>query len=48
MALAGGGEALGNLFTEEKARELGQAGGFSGFRRLAVADPMQVLYALRR
>jgi ubiquinone/menaquinone biosynthesis C-methylase UbiE len=48
VALAGGGEALGNLFTEEKARELADAGGFSGFRRLPVEDPMQVLYALRR
>lgn len=48
VALAGGGEALGNLFSEEKARELAAGGGFSAFRRLPVPDPMQVLYALTR
>lgn len=48
VALAGGGEALGNLFTEDTARALAAAAGFTRFRRLAVQDPVQVLYLLQR
>ncbi|MGH7932111.1 MAG: methyltransferase domain-containing protein [Candidatus Binataceae bacterium] len=46
-SLAHGGEGIGSLMGEAKARELAAAAGFGGFTRLPIKDDFAVLYELR-
>ncbi len=48
VSLAGGGEGLGVVVGERRAREMALEAGFSGFTRLPVENPYHQIFALRR
>jgi SAM-dependent methyltransferase len=48
VSLAQGGDGLGAVVGETKARTLGQAAGFSRFERLPVKNPVHQIFVLRR
>jgi SAM-dependent methyltransferase len=48
VSLAQGGEGLGSVIGETKARGMAQEAGFIGFERLAVRNPVHQIFVLRR
>lgn len=48
VSLAHGGEGLGAVVGEEKARALAEEAGFSSFQRLPVENPIHQIFLLRR
>ncbi|TDI14744.1 MAG: class I SAM-dependent methyltransferase [Acidobacteria bacterium] len=48
VSLAHGGEGLGTVIGENGARELAQKAGFSSFEKLAIENPFNQFFALRR
>lgn len=47
VSLAHGGEGIGTLMGERKARELAEEAGFTRFRRLPIEHAMNVFYEIR-
>ncbi len=48
VSLAQGGEGLGSVIGESKARGMAQEAGFTRFERLPVKNPVHQIFVLRR
>jgi len=48
VSLAHGGEGLGTVMGESKARELATEAGFSNFTKLQIDNPFNQFFALKR